>query len=285
MTRPHLPSRSWRRPAGLVLGLAGVALATGLSAGQSVRAPDLTVTITPGQPARYEWDRQTTLKEPGGPREFYFTRAVYSSGGRRFRRQAWATDYPKADRQFLTVLRRLINLDASEYENAVRLDYPDLRRFPFLYALEVGDMALSEPEVEGLRNYLLAGGFLMIDDFWGTWQWENFQYEMSRVFPDRPIVDIPMDHPIFNMVYDIHEILQVPNVGNGVRGGPTYEQDGYVPAARGIFDDQGRLVVAINWNTDLGDAWEWADNPYYPLKFSTFAFEMGVNFIVYAMSH
>lgn len=271
----------WRRGA---WGVVFAALALGVVAAEQVRGPGLTVTITPDQPARYRWD-EPGLTHPAGWREFYFTRAVYSSGGRRFRRQAWATDYPKADRQFLTVLTRLIDIDAYESENAIRLDDPELRRFPFLYALEVGDMALTDEELVGLRSYLDAGGFLMIDDFWGSWQWQNFEMEMQRLFPDRPIVDIPLDHPVFHMVYDIPEIVQVPAVNRAWDGGPTWEQDGYVPAVRGIFDDDGRLIVGINWNTDLGDAWEWAEDPYYPLKYSTFAFEMGVNFVVYAMSH
>ena len=129
------------------------------------------------------------------------------------------------------------------------------------------------------------GGFLVIDDFWGTYEWENFEHEIRQVLPEFEIVDLDIDHPIFTTFYEIEEIIQVPNVGNGVRGGPTHERDGYVPVVRGIHDENGRLMVVINWNTDLGDAWEWADNPYYPLRYSTYAYEMGVNFIVYAMSH
>ena len=214
-------------------------------------------------------------------REFFFTRAVYNSG---YRWSSWATDYPKADRQFLIILERLIDLDAYEAENAVRLDDPNVRRFPFLYALEVGDMYMSEAEVEGLREYLLAGGFLMIDDFWGTWEWANFESEIRRVLPEHPIVDIPLDHPIFNTVYNIEEIVQVPSIGNA-QGGPTWERDGYEPQVKGIFDDDGRLMVIINWNTDIGDAWEWAESPYYPLRYSTYAIEITINIIVYAMSH
>ncbi len=267
------------RPVLLCLALLGAGVAGMLAASQSLRLQGPTITVRGGDPP--------TLKRPAGPREFYFTRAVYSSGGRGFRRrrQAWATDFPKADRQFMMLIRRLTRIDAHELENAVELTDPNLRRFPFLYALEVGGMSLSPPEILGLREYLLAGGFLVIDDFWGSWDWANFEAEIRQVLPEYPILDIPLDHPIFNMVYDISEILQVPQVGRGIYGGPTWERDGYEPAARGIFDDKGRLMVVINWNTDLGDAWEWADHPYYPLKYSTFAVELGVNFIVYAMSH
>ena len=221
------------------------------------------------------------MRRQAGPHEFYFTRAIYSSGWGYSR---WAVDYPKADRQFMTVVNRLIDIDGSPYENAVRLDDPRIRDYPFLYALEVGDIALTQAEVEGLRNYLLAGGFLMIDDFWGSWDWATFEQQIRQVFPEHPIIDVPMDHPIFNTVYRIDEIMQVPAIGN-YYGGRTWERDGYEAHVRGIFDDKGRLMVLINWNTDLGDAWEWAERPEYPLKFSTFAVEMGINFIVYAMSH
>ncbi|MGD8281986.1 MAG: DUF4159 domain-containing protein [Gemmatimonadota bacterium] len=226
--------------------------------------------------------------ETPGRWPFYWTRAVYSGGGRGWYgrgRRAWATDYPKGDRQFLVVLKRLVRLNAYDWENAVPLSSPDLRRFPVIYAVEVGNMNLSDEEVEGLRSYLQAGGFLIVDDFWGSREWATFEYNMRRVFPDRPIVDLPLDHPLFSAYYDIEEILQVPNIRNGASGYRTHEQDGYVPYVKGVLDDKGRLMVVINWNTDLGDAWEWAESPAYPLEYSTFAYEMGTNMIVYGMSH
>jgi len=226
---------------------------------------------------------------PVNAHEFYFTRGIYSGefddydqGGR------WAVDYPKADRQFLVALKRLSIVDAYESDHALELTDPGLRRFPFLYAVEVGSMSLSEAEVLALRNYLLAGGFLVIDDFWGSWAWEQFVGEMQKVLPERVIVDVPQEHPVFHVFYNIDELVQVPNLRLGWgadAGGPTHEYDGYVPRLRGIFDDDGRLMVLINWNTDLGDAWEWADHPRYPLRFSTYAFEMGINFVIYGMTH
>ncbi|MYA10879.1 MAG: DUF4159 domain-containing protein [Gemmatimonadetes bacterium] len=226
------------------------------------------------------------LQYPREWHEFYFTRAVYSSYGRGWggRSRSWAIDYPKSDRQFLTVLKRLTNLDAYDDENAIPLNDPQIRRFPFLYALEVGYMSMSQPEVEGLRDYLLAGGFLVIDDFWGSQEWAQFEFQMKLVFPERPIIDLDLDHTVFNTFYEIDEILQVPAYGR-YWGGQTWERDGYVPFVKGIEDDNGRLMVIINWNTDLGDAWEWAEQPDYPVPYSTFAFQMGVNMIVYAMTH
>jgi hypothetical protein len=235
------------------------------------------------------------LPRPGGPasrprrdegrHEFRFTRAAYGGAYDGYFRRSWATDFPKADRQFMIGVQRLLtHLDASEYENPVRLDDPDLFKYPFLYAVEVGHMSLSEPEVEGLRRYLTSGGFLVVDDFWGSYEWANFESEIRRVLPGCRIEDLPPHHPLFSAFYDVKEFLQVPNVGNAMMG-RTSERDGYVAFYRGISDDKGRLMVAINANTDLGDAWEWAERPEYPLKYSTFAFQMGVNFIVYGMSH
>lgn len=215
---------------------------------------------------------------------FYFTRAMYS-GLRSRRFGSWQTDFPKADVQFLIGLRHLTLIDAYEREHPVRLDDPELRRHPFLYAVEVGYMSLTDAEVRGLRDYLLAGGFFVVDDFWGTIEWRNFEREIRRVFPDRPIVDIPMDHPVLHAFYDIGELRQVPNVYLGRAGGRTWERDGFVPALKGIFDDHGRLMVAVNWNTDLGDAWEWAEDPFYPLPLANFAYQLGVNLIVHGMSH
>ena len=225
--------------------------------------------------------RRSSERSHNGPREFYFTRGVYSSP---WRWNSWAIDFPKADQQFMAAVNTLIDVDASERENAVRLDDPNLRRFPFLYILEIEGMSLTPPEVEGLRNYLLAGGFLVVDDVWGSYAFANLEQEMRRVLPEHAIVEIPAEHPIFNTVYRIEEIIQVPAIGN-FYGGRTWERDGYEAFAKGIFDDQGRLMVVVNGNTDLGDAWEWFERPEYPLQFSSFAVRMGVNFIVYAMSH
>lgn len=220
-----------------------------------------------------------------GP-EFHFTRGVYSSGLNGFgRSRSWATDFPKADRQFLYLIQRtLALLNPDEDENPRLLDDPELRRFPWLYLVEVGAMSLSPSEVEGLRDYLEAGGFLVVDDFWGSWEWANFEEEMRKVFPIRPIVDIPIEHEIFRSFYNIEEILQVPSISNAVRG-RTSEQDGTVPHVRGILDDNGRIMAVINWNTDLGDAWEWAESPDYPFEYSSFAYKLGVNYIIYSMTH
>ncbi len=220
-------------------------------------------------------------------RTFYFTRAAYTGYGYGRRRRglgSWATDYPKADIQFMIGVTRLTNIDAYAFENAIALDDPELRRYPLLYAVEVGRMALTAPEIEGLRAYLLAGGQLIVDDFWGTREWANFEFNIRRVLPEYSIVEIPMDHPLLRTFYNIDEVVQVPNIYNGRMGGPTWERDGFVPHLRGIFDEENRLLVAINFNSDLGDAWEWAEDPFYPIVYSNYAYQIGVNMILYGMS-
>jgi hypothetical protein len=234
-------------------------------------------------PARQEAD----FERPGR-HAFYWTRGAYSGGGGGWgwgRRNAWATDYPKSDIQFVTVLQRLVRLDVFQEENAVRLDDPILRHFPVLYMVEVGYMDLGDSEVEGLRGFLDSGGFLIVDDFWGARQWAVFQENIERVLPDKAIVDLPLEHPVFSIFYDIDEVKQVPAYRRDARYGITTECRGCEATVRGIFDDDGRLMVIINWNTDLGDAWEWAEQPSYPLEYSTYAYQMGANMIVYAMSH
>jgi hypothetical protein len=228
-------------------------------------------------------DAMSAVNDAAGVHSFYFSRVAYGGGGIG-RGSRWAVDYPQADHWFVSVLGRLTGIDVYPSDNVVRLDDPELRRYPFLYAVEVGSMGLSPAEVDGLRGYLLAGGFLMVDDFWGTYEWNVFEREMARVLPEYEIVDVPLEHPIFSTFYRIDEIIQVPAVNRAISGGPTWERDGYVPTVRGIFDGAGRLMVIINWNTDLGDAWEWAEEPRYPLSYSTYAYQVGANTIIYAMT-
>jgi hypothetical protein len=217
--------------------------------------------------------------------EFYFTRGIYTGindgddwGPR------WAIDYPEADQHFLTALRRLTGVDAYADENALPIGSESIREFPFIYIVEAGALNLSTANRQALRDYLLSGGFLVVDDFWGTWAWNSLVAQMQQVFPDRQFRDIALDHPVFHTYYDIDALLQVPNAALA-SSQHTHEFDGYVPQARGIFDDDGRLMVLVNWNTDLGDAWEWADDPDYPLHFSNYAYRLGINIVIYAMSY
>jgi hypothetical protein len=230
--------------------------------------------------------------------EWQFARLMYPPfqgmiNGRRMRgygdwkhgRSSWTTDYTAADRHVAVALRRLTRVHVRSVEQPVDLDDgDDVFNYPWLYAVEVGHWELTDSQVQQMRDYLLRGGFFMCDDFHGTLEWQVFLESMQRVFPDRPIVDIPDSDSIFHTLYNLEHRYQVPGA-QYLRSGVTYEQDGYEPRWRGIYDDKGRLMVAICHNMDLGDAWEWADYPQYDEKFSALAFRIVANYVVYSMTH
>jgi hypothetical protein len=226
--------------------------------------------------------QQRLLPRSGDPE---FTFVVYTSSRPWGYYKSWYTDWPKSDRQFIVGIRRLTNIRVAEQGKTISITDPELFRYPFIYSVECGQWDLTDAEATALREYLKRGGFLFCDDFWGSREWEDFRQNMSRVLPGSTIVELPLNHPVFHAYYDISQIIQVPNVGNAVYSDQTSEQDGFIPHCRGILDESGRLSVIINWNTDLGDAWEWADLPGFPAKFSTYAYKIGINAIVYAMSH
>jgi hypothetical protein len=228
---------------------------------------------------------QGDLSFASGEPEFTFVRIVYTGLGPWGYYKSWYTDWPKADRQLILGIRRLTNIRVSEQGKTIPLTDPEIFRYPFIYSVECGHWDLTDGEVAALREYLRRGGFLFCDDFWGSWEWQNFQRNIERVLPEGEIIDLPLGHPVFHTYYDINQLVQTPNVGNALYSDHTYEEDGFIPHCRGIINDSGRLMVIINWNTDLGDAWEWADLPGYPAKYSTYAYRMAINAIVYAMSH
>jgi hypothetical protein len=197
---------------------------------------------------------------------------------------SWITDYPRADRQFAQGVRRLTRIHTSSGERVIDLDTEELFFWPWIYAVEVGRWDLTDQQCARLREYLMRGGFLMVDDFHGTREWAVFMASLQRVFPDRPVVDIPDSDPIFHILYDLDQRVQVPGV-QYLRSGVTYERDGIEPRWRAIYDDRGRVMVAICHNMDLGDAWEWADFPEYPERMASLAYRIGCNYIVYSKTH
>ena len=229
--------------------------------------------------------------------EWAFARLMYPpfSGGRgygyRYSRDwtegasNWTIDYPRSDRHFAQALRRLTRVHARSVEQPVNLDDGDeVYHWPWLYGVEVGHWDLTDQQAKTLREYLLRGGFFMCDDFHGTREWAVFLLSMQRVFPDRPIVEIENKDAIFHTIFNLDERYQVPGWVN-YPFYKTYEFDGYEPHWRGIYDDKGRLMVAICFDMDLGDSWEHADNPEYPEKYSALGIRIGVNYVVYAMTH
>src|SRR5882757_9907169 len=195
----------------------------------------------------------------------------------------WTQDGPPADRHFSLAVRRLTRIHIRSVEQPVNLDDgPEVYNWPWLYAVQVGEWGISDEQARKLRDYLLRGGFFMADDFHGTVEWQVFQESMQRVFPDRHIVDIPDADPIFHTVYDLNQRYQIVGAEHLADG---HKLDGYVARWRGIYDDKGRLMVAASFNSDIGDSWEWADSPDYPEQYSALGVRIGVNYIVYAMSH
>ena len=163
---------------------------------------------------------------------------------------------------------------------------PHIWDFPYIYIVEPGQMTLSPEEAARMREFLLRGGFLHADDFWGLYQLENFRRQMAKVFPERTLEPIPLSHEIFHTFFDVDKVMQIPNVNNGCYGGRTWESASDTePRILGIKDDTGRIMVLATYNSDLGDAWEHMDVACYPEKFSGQAYRMGINFIIYAMSH
>ena len=198
---------------------------------------------------------------------------------------SWTQDYPRADRHFAQALRRLTRIHVRSVEQPVNLDNKDdVYNWPWLCAGEMGDWKLTDSQAKTLREYLLRGGFLMLDDFWGTEEWDRFKESMDRVFPDRPIVEVADIDSIFHTVYDLDDRYQVPGQW-ALRRGTLYRNDGSVPHWRGIYDDQGRVMVAMSFNSDIGDSWEWADDPSYPEPYSALGIRIGVNYVVYSMTH
>jgi hypothetical protein len=227
--------------------------------------------------SEYSWSRLRYSTAGGGGYGGY----GYGRGGN------WSRDYPKADRQFLIALKRLTRINARPVEQVVDLDSDgpsSIENFPWVYAVQVQTWTFTEPEAKRLREYLLKGGFLMVDDFHGTTDWEHFMNGMSMVFPDRSVEDLTDKDEIFHVLYYLTDRFQVPGE-QYVWTGRTYEKDGYIPAWRAIKDDRGRVMVAICYDMHLGDAWEWADDPRYPEKFASLAFRLGINYVMYGMTH
>ena len=220
------------------------------------------------------------------PAEFYMTRMAYSDqhAGFQMDRRPWQIDTPAAERHFLQGLRRLSAVNANSKENYVHPNDDRFFDFPFLYVVEAGHWDLTELEVENIREYLLRGGFIMFDDFHGTEEWEMFMKGMRQIFPAREVVDIPAHDEIFHVLYDLENREQIPGVQMLYSRRP-YERDGKVPKWRGIYDDDGRLMVMINHNMDLGDAWEHADWPEYPERFTAMSYRLAINYIIHAMTH
>lgn len=197
----------------------------------------------------------------------------------------WSIDFPDADMNFLRGVSRLTNIRVMSEPIVLRFDDEGIFDYPFLYMLEVGQgggLTLDPGEIENLREYLLRGGFLLIDDFWGQQQWDNFYAAFSQVFPDREIVELRPDHEIFHVYYDIDGPQLIPAL---YRSDEFGEQGIDYASNHAILDDDGRIMVLINWNSDMGDGWEHTYHPAYPTRYANSAYRMGINYLMYSMTH
>ena len=235
------------------------------------------------------WDRDEELPND----MFTFARIQYDSWGRGWRgRGKWSVDYPESDLNMSFRLEQLTSLKVDPEGIVLSLNEDKLFNYPFIYIIEPGELYFSDAEVKALRKYLLNGGFLMVDDFWGEAEWKNFERQFSRVFPTREIVELPIEHELFQCVFPLKQKPQVPNPRTAMQGasrGITWERwDAKTPHYRGVYDDEGRLMVVICHNTDLGDGWEEESRAgeWYFKEFSEpKAYPMGINIIFYSMTH
>jgi len=286
----------------LALAVAAVSLATGLALAQrTAREVESHSTGTPN------W-----TNAPAFARDvFTFTRIRYSSGGysgrsgrmsfgsgrsrgeRSYGGGRWATDFPDSDLNLSYRLQQMTSMKVDPEGRVINLTEKELADYPWIYIVEPGGLRFEEEEVLALRKYLLNGGFLMVDDFWGESEWENFYTEMKRVFPDREPQELSLDHPLYSCVFPIKAKHQVPNINTGQNSQydpqkRTWErEDAQEVHHRVFFDDKGRIMCFIAHNTDNGDGWEReGEYEYYFKEFSEkAAYPLGINVIFYAMTH
>ena len=228
-------------------------------------------------------------ENPAEKAEWTFVRFHYDlnnefGGFGGFRFQRWAADYPKSDRQFVIGVKRLTRLVARSTEHVVDARSDDIFDWPWLYAEDAGAWHMTDEQATRLREYLARGGFLFLDDSHGDYEWETLEEGLRMILPGRPIEDLQNNDEIFRVVYDLDDRVQIPGT-RYLWGRRPYGPDSSVPKWRGVRDDKGRLIVAICHNSDVGDAWEWADSPRYPEHAASVAYRIGVNYIVYGMTH
>ena len=226
--------------------------------------------------------------------DFVLCRLVYTEGIRFA--QGWQTDYPLGERnlsiRFSEITRTRVSRagDGSPHHYLVRATDDALFQCPFLMAGDPGSMGLTEPEANRLREYLLKGGFLWVDDMWGSQQWAAFTYELAKIFPpdEYPIEDVPLTDPIFSAQFIVEEMPQIPNIMHWRRTGGTSEQgaDSAIPYFRAVRDDDGRIMVAITHNTDIADAFEReGEDPQFFYQFSPKGYALGINVLLHALTH
>ncbi len=232
---------------------------------------------------------------PDRPGGFTFCRLAYASVRRDSSGSGWNTDFPQADRNLPTRLSQLTPTPVTSWSHGepgyaiVRITDPEAYQCPFLMATDVGEIGFDEVEIETLRDFLFKGGFLWADDFWGSRGWAHFAREIAKVLPEFEIVDLPLDHALFNIVYDVPRVPQIPSINSWrrLRGGTSeLGADSATPHMRAIFDDAGRILVLITHNTDISDGWEReGEDAEFFYRFSPDAYAIGINVVLWMMTH
>lgn len=194
----------------------------------------------------------------------------------------WSHDYPVAGRHLMKIMSELSKIDANLdiNEPIVAFDNPALFKFPFAYLCEVGYMNLTDKEITGMREYLLRGGFLLVDDFRSPREFYNLQLYVKRAFPEYELKKMDVSHPIFNCFFSI-KTLEI----NPIYGGGYVTRETMIPEFWGLEDENGRLMMVINYNYDVSDFWQFSDNPFKPIEETNEAYKFGVNYIMYALTH
>ncbi len=254
------------------------------------------------EPLAAQWGGRSRWAPPRKPSEaaehgeFTFCRLQYEQVRREWLGTGWNTDYPDGDRNLPLRLSQLTRTNIARdgrgdpFHAVVEATDADLYECPFLFASDVGTVGLDEIEAVRLRDYLLKGGFLWADDFWGEYAWHNWTIEMDKVLPGRPIVEVPPDHVLFHTLYSVDSIPQVPSIQfwrrSGRRGTSERGAESARPALHGIMDESGRLMVIMTHNTDIADGWEreGEDDEFFYL-FSPGAYAVGINVIMYMLTH
>ena len=275
--------------------LAGIVIAQrGYRGGRGFRRSYNEEYRTPREISQHGNETPTWTNAPGFEKDvFTFVRMKRTSAPYRYSGGAWDTDTPDSDLNLSYRLQQVTSLKVDPDGLFLRLTDDELADHPFIYMVEPGSLELSDEEAVALRNYLMNGGFLFLDDFWGEREWAGMAEQLKKVFPNRDFVELPLDHPLYQCVLHIQSKGQVPNVFLGTQSEfdpqhTTWERsDATVVHHRAIFDDKGRMMVIATHNTDNGDGWEWeGDNHYYFEHFAEkIAYPLAINIIFYAMTH
>lgn len=237
--------------------------------------------------AKYEAEMQDPVDDPPGAGrkgEFALGRLRYRSprdGMGPYAR--WGIDANKGDRMFIGILRRLTRIDTQPIETILNIDSDQMFDYPFLLAISAGDWELTPTQAERLRKYFDRGGFLMVDDFHNENEWATFMAGIHQIDAGARVEELEDTSPAFHVVYDLKERVRV--VGANVVNNGDIERGGTFPHWRAVLDSRGRMIVAICFNMDVGDGWEFADDPDYPERLSSEAIRLGTNYVVYAMTH